>query len=365
MVLYAISIQGILQLPNVSKIIVLFTNMIKCISLVAAITVFISACTDKKEAVATGVRNAHMMSYNSAENYTLLFGGADEKQVLNETWLLKNTSWKKISGDAPPACTFGNLVYDEANNRFILFGGSKVLFGPDTLCNHFLLNDTWEFKNEKWKKLDTKTNPTARAEASMAYDDVRKKIVLFGGYMFSNDGLEYVKLKDTWEFDGTDWNKIVTNGPSPRSGAAMIFNRKKNSCILFGGSIPRNATDSSIFNGITWSWNGSLCKEVKTEAANSYNPAMAYNADENRIVRFGGWDGKQRLNSTWQLAQNEWEEIKTANAPSQQKNTKTTTKNSGTFPVRFANAVLFDSKMEVTNNIVSFLKHNDETESNN
>jgi hypothetical protein len=83
--------------------------------------------------------------------------------------------------DAPPARTFGNLVYDEQENRFILFGGSKVLFGGDNLGNHLLLNDTWQFKNNKWIEIKTSNAPHARAEAAMAYDIVRKKNCTFWG----------------------------------------------------------------------------------------------------------------------------------------------------------------------------------------
>ncbi len=286
------------------------SNIIYSVFFIIGGIILFPACSGKKQPLFPGVRNAHMMAYNTIDKYVVLFGGADEKQVLNETWILKDTSWEKVSGDAPAARTFANIVYDEANNRFILFGGNKVLFGPDTLGNQFLLNDTWELKNKKWKKLKTENAPSPRAEAAMAYDSERNKIVLFGGYQFTDDGLNYIKLNETWEFDGTDWKKIFVTGPSPRNGAAMIFDPQQKVCILFGGSIPRNASDSSIFNGTTWKWDGKSWTPIKTDAQNIFNSAMAYDPDKKMIIRFGGWDGKQRVYITWQFEENDWKEIK-------------------------------------------------------
>src|ERR1035441_6585189 len=53
-------------------------------------------------------------------------------------------------------------------------------------------------------------SPSAREHHAMAYDSVRGRTVLFGGY----DGSSY--LGDTWEWNGANWTQVATTGPSAR-----------------------------------------------------------------------------------------------------------------------------------------------------
>jgi hypothetical protein len=52
-----------------------------------------SSCESEKTNVedTITVRNAHMMAFNRKEGFCILFGGANEKAVLNDTWVLKDT----------------------------------------------------------------------------------------------------------------------------------------------------------------------------------------------------------------------------------------------------------------------------------
>ncbi|MEM1003569.1 MAG: kelch repeat-containing protein, partial [Bacteroidota bacterium] len=69
-----------------------------------------------------GVRNAHMMAYNSEESKVYLYGGANHEKVLSDLWTLEDQTWKKIGAKLdPPARTFGCLSYEEKENRMILF----------------------------------------------------------------------------------------------------------------------------------------------------------------------------------------------------------------------------------------------------
>ena len=278
--------------------------MYKAISkfLLLLITILISCNSITKSKEKITVRNAHAMAYSEKENYVLLFGGADEKAVLNETWLLKDTLWEKLAGiDAPPARTFGSMVYDDADNRFILFGGNTVLFGGDTLGNRFLLDDTWEFRNGQWTAITTTHKPGKRAEAAIAYDKERKKVILFGGYQFSEDGNSYIKLNDTWEFDGKDWTMVAATGPSPRNGAAMVYDAAKKITVLYGGNMLRTQKDSANFNGVSWVWNGQEWTHNPINLPLIFNAAIAYNADDNSALLFGGYKNGERLNDTWSL----------------------------------------------------------------
>ena len=61
----------------------------------------------------------------------------------------------------------------------------------------------------------TPASPADRLEHAMAYDSVRGKVIMFGGY----DGSH---LNGTWEYDGVNWTYVTTaSRPSARSGHRM------------------------------------------------------------------------------------------------------------------------------------------------
>src|SRR5262249_43980087 len=63
----------------------------------------------------------------------------------------------------------------------------------------------------------TAVAPPPRRQFAMAYDSVRQRTVLFGGYQSS------APLPDTWEFDGSNWRRQYTEGPPTMVGGAMAF----------------------------------------------------------------------------------------------------------------------------------------------
>ncbi|WP_170827512.1 kelch repeat-containing protein [Roseivirga sp. 4D4] len=259
------------------------------------------------------VRNAHSMAYHAKDSLTYLFGGADQEQVLSDLWVMEDTDWRKIeTNDGPQPRTFAPLIYDSENDRLILFGGSKVLFGKTTDPQN-LLNDTWQFKNKQWGKLITNNAPSPRAEAVMVYDESRNTVVLFGGYNIQ-DG-KYIKLNDTWEFHDNDWHMISTAGPSERHGISMAYGPEDKSVILFGGStIDKQYGESG---GETWQWNGEAWVKLEiSQPPGVFNAPMVYDEAEGKFIRFGGWNGKSRIDETWSFLNNEWNKIEMSISPS-------------------------------------------------
>lgn len=261
---------------------------------------------------AISVRNAHSMAYNAKDSRIYLFGGANEKEVLSELWVLDSINWQKVITDGEPQPrTFSSLIYDNKKDRLILFGGNKVLFGnkPDSQS---LLNDTWEFKNNRWKKLNMNNSPSPRAEATMAYDERRETIVLFGGYHIQNE--EYVKLGDTWEFRDDEWYPASVDGPSERHGVSMAYDADDGSVVLFGGStIDKQYGEGT---GETWKWDGKKWNKLEIEQPGGiFNASMVYDKDRKELFRFGGWNGKSRINETWFFRENKWSEREVDNGP--------------------------------------------------
>ncbi len=99
--------------------------------------------------------------------------------------------------------------------------------------------------NVAWTKLSPAASPTARAACAAAYDPVRGKIVLFGGY----DASTY--LSETWTFNGSTWTKEnPSTSPPPRAASVMAYDGPTQQIVMFGGFDGVNRL------GDTWIWDG-------------------------------------------------------------------------------------------------------------
>lgn len=263
----------------------------------ASVVVTIIALNPISTAAGTpAVRNAHALAYDPERARVLLFGGADERSVHDDLWEWDGRTWRLLASGGPPARTFPALAYDRARKRLVLFGGNRVLFGSEGERDTFL-GDTWEWSEGRWSRR-TVEGPSPRAEAGVAYDLRRQRLVLFGGYRTSGAGR--VRLGDTWEWDGSRWEeKASARGPSPRSGVAMTYDSERGRVVLFGGSGGPNAE--------TWEWEGTAWHRVEAPAPGRFNSAMAYDSRRKEVIRFGGWNGEVREGDTWRYDGNRWE----------------------------------------------------------
>ncbi|NNE98908.1 MAG: hypothetical protein HKN25_07795 [Pyrinomonadaceae bacterium] len=249
------------------------------------------------------VRNAHSMVYDLANMRTVLFGGADEKRVYGDLWVLKKKGWTKLEANGPSPRTFASLISDGANDRLILFGGNSVLFGNEANPAQFL-NDTWEYTKGNWRRFRTKNAPEPRSSAAMAYDSFNKRTVLFGGYSLENG--KNKRFGDTWEFKNGKWKKLSQSGPSPRVGAEMSFDSHENRIILFGGST--DGGDYGPDSGETWVLTDNKWAKLDiSQPPNIFNSNIVFQTQEKRLFRFGGWNGKGRINETWIFKGSSWE----------------------------------------------------------
>jgi hypothetical protein len=237
------------------------------------------------------LRNAHALVYDGARRRLILFGGADDARVLGTTWERTARGWRPSRAGGPSPRTFPAAAYDDARRAVVLFGGKSVLFGVGDDANTFL-GDTWELRGGRWRAVRA-PGPAPRAEAAMAYDSRRRRVVLFGGY--DRRGGASRRFGDTWEWDGARWERIDVEGavPAPRNNAAMAYDAARGRVVLFGGSTGRPS-------GETWEWDGRRWERVASADEARYNCAMAYDARRGRIVRFGGWDGAKRRGDTWE-----------------------------------------------------------------
>ena len=74
----------------------------------------------------------------------------------------------------------------------------------------FFSRSMYQWTGTNWKQLNPTTTPYPRAGSVVAYDPIRKNIVLFGGLS------DLWVMRNTWTWDGTDWTQQnPTTQPPP------------------------------------------------------------------------------------------------------------------------------------------------------
>lgn len=169
---------------------------------------------------------------------TILFGGANNLTMLNETWIWNGNTkaWSQFSGASPSARV--EFSFSGGPTFCVLFGGKNT---------NSTLGDTWKFDGTAWTNLAPTGAPSYRAGAAMCYDTANSNWVLFGG---QNDN---VVLGDTYTLasNGSAWTvKAPAASPAARMGAQMCYDAQVGAVLLFGGTDGINTFQD------TWKWTG-------------------------------------------------------------------------------------------------------------
>lgn len=253
-------------------------------------------------------RSFASVTYDAADGYTLLFGGFNVStgNPYADTWILKSGQWSELSPTvSPPARRGGAIAYDARDGYVVLFGGDQ---------SGSMLSDTWKFSAGTWTDLTPTTlnstnSPSARFVATMTYDAKDGYLLLFGGCVYvgclSQDG-------DTWRFSGGAWQPVsTTTAPSPRGGAALVWDPALPGVLLYGGS-----TSSSSHSGETWAYLGGNWSKLSVAGPGNRSDALAsYDVADRLVVLFGGLldyasGGSNRpVADTWIFAGGAWANV--------------------------------------------------------
>ena len=235
----------------------------------------------------------HSSAYDSGRGLVVVFGGTpDGATALNDTWEYDGVSW--TSGPAAPMGLTPRVMaaaaYDEGRGVIVLHGGATVTS---------ILDETWEYDGTAWT-----AGPAAplgmvpRAFPSMVYDSVRSVMVMFGG--MDDFGPPTTTLAETWEYDGTAWSSgpSAPVGLTSRFGASMAFDPSRNRTVLYGGS-----PDDIGVLGDTWEYDSTSWTPgaVSPTAMPARGGVIGdYDANRKRFVFFGGFDGTNCYDETWE-----------------------------------------------------------------
>jgi hypothetical protein len=226
------------------------------------------------------------MTYDSATQKVVLFGGFNRTNYLGDTWLWDGTisQWRHARTAHNPARVTGPMLFSHPNGKVDLFGGFD---------GHFYQLTMWQWTGSDWTQLFPATVPYARASAAVATYPTIDQVVLFGG-------LADVNPNNTWTYNGTTWTlKSPANQPLLVYAASAVFDPNINAVILFGGG------SGGVDQNTTWKWlvaGGNWEQVATTQSPPPREGAgMAYSAALGHVIVFGGQDSETPLNDTWQF----------------------------------------------------------------
>ena len=248
-------------------------------------------------------RRGHSAVYDPVRDRMLVFGGVrglNDSQLLNEVWELSLTdppTWQQIFPEGtPPSPRFINAyAYDPVADRLIVVGGYDGGFR----------NDTWALSLSgvpSWSQLSPAgTPPVGRDDLPSAYDPVRHRLILFGGF----DGSTI--LNDVWALSlagETAWEELQPAGPLPaaRRTSSLIYEPAGDRLILFagwnGGPGYQDVWQLTLAGTPAWT---ELTAAVPLPARR-WGHAAALDPIGNRLIAFAGGDHGEIFSDSWSLS---------------------------------------------------------------
>ena len=269
--------------------------------------------------------------FDPATNRMILFAGDPNGGfcfgAVNDTWVLTNAdglggtpAWTQLNpvGGPPQLRQSPTAIYDQVNNRMVVFGGNK------NSCVVFNNGEVWVLSNANglggtpvWTQLTPGGPiPAGRVGNSLVYDAAHNRMIVFGGEVAQAPG----SVNDVWVLSNANglggtptWTQLTPSGdaPSPRFFHTAVYDPATNQMIIYGGCCAPGARFGDVWmlsnaNGLggTPAWtqlspNGVTPGERDTHTA-VYNPATG------RMTLFAGRNctstGCVNLNDLWVLA---------------------------------------------------------------
>ncbi len=285
--------------------------------------------TRSATAVSPAPRAGHVLASAGSSGGVFLFGGQRDTNphLVDTLWLWTGSAWQVISDDGPHHRVLPAMAFDTRRGVLVLYGGINGSVGSSSGTRY---GDTWEWDGHRWTERNVHT-PGPRDHHAMAYDEARGVIVMYGGEKYDRsfaretsvwDGLQWrvadsltgpggldhhamaydsrrqrvvmfggsrprvrdqpglSASSDTWEWDGSKWERVATDGPPPISAGRMAYDAARGVMVLFGGDRARNET---------WTWDGARWREHRVAGPSPRSVhAMAYDEKRERVVLFGG-----------------------------------------------------------------------------
>jgi hypothetical protein len=227
-----------------------------------------------------GQRWLHAMAYDSDRGVTVFFGGEigrkDEETCFDDTQEYDGKQWKQITPPIKPPPRSGHMMtYDPVRKRVVMFGGwlkYRNQFGAPSFTYYKATRGSTGARDSGKNNRRLTTSGSAD-NYGMVWDS------------FNNVALLHLWNSNTWSWNGTNWLNLMLPGPSPNS-LGMAFDSDRATAMIVGGFISEtlNVTTADVWEkppGSTWQYRG-IGPSTRAQLA------MAYDERRKRVVMVGG-----------------------------------------------------------------------------
>ena len=251
------------------------------------------------------VRNLGAAAFDANRGELVFLGGIRPRDPRGDMSVWKDGRWRQVADTPVGLRDHHVMAYDSVRQRVVLFGGDGAR--PEGNGRRLSPVDTWEWDGERWAQVAT-TGPGRRGRSAMVYDEKRREMVLFGG---GGDAI----LSDTWTWNGTRWRQAAVAGPPARYAHAMAYDSRRGVVVLYGGS---SAFKPAQYLTDMWEWNGERWTAIAQPPVNPgirYSPGMEYDRRRGRLVLYGGMQpadggGSRYVFDTWEWDGRRWTEVR-------------------------------------------------------
>lgn len=197
----------------------------------------------------------------------------------------------QVAGELPSPRCYASLAYDSVSGKLLMFAGSGSVGS---------LAETWSFDAaaNRWSNLApvSEGQPSAGAQIPAAYDPVTGRVIAFDG--------------TTWGYDpvANTWGALNPKGKltPARLGASMAYNSNTGKVFLFGGTdMTTWYNELWLYDPVVNTWTRLSPTEedepkkgatTTTVAPNTIMPSgrsdagMAFDPSSGKVILFGGMD---------------------------------------------------------------------------
>jgi len=214
-------------------------------------------------------RYAHSVVYAPSSNRIVVLGGCPSNcgVALQDVWVLSNANglggtpaWTQLPAPHPFPTEGQSAVYDDANNRMIVFGGQNGFNTPVNLVRVLENADGTGFGAPAWTVLAPSGVPPApRESVGAAYDASSNRMIVFGGATLVCCAFVAATYNDVWVLTNANglggtpaWVQLAPLGTPPpqRYWTTAVYDASANRLIVFGGVDGQGGPAAPYYNDV-------------------------------------------------------------------------------------------------------------------
>lgn len=195
-----------------------------------------AAWSQASPALRPAPRRMTTLAYDPVRGAMLLFGGGvggNGTTMFGDTWSWNGAQWVQLAPPTSPSPRWAHaLAADLVRQRVVLYGGTTQFAW---------VGGTWLWNGVTWRQVGgTQTDQTLRAAIAT---DMQRGL-----------SLTTSPAANTWLFDGQNWHQVTAGSPSGRESHALAYDLVRDRFVLFGGWLTSALGDTWEFDptGLAW-----------------------------------------------------------------------------------------------------------------